>query len=85
MPVSSTFHPSHTQETRLEVGTKVCLTLVSLQHIDDVTQTEGPQQLHLPLSDPSEKQQPKRLHVSNIPFRFRDPDLQQMFGVRTPP
>uniref|UniRef100_A0A4W5PI84 RNA binding protein fox-1 homolog 2 n=2 Tax=Hucho hucho TaxID=62062 RepID=A0A4W5PI84_9TELE len=23
---------------------------------------------------------PKRLHVSNIPFRFRDPDLRQMFG-----
>lgn len=28
------------------------------------------------------KAQPKRLHVSNIPFRFRDPDLRQMFGVR---
>eukprot|EP00066_Takifugu_rubripes_P010124 XP_003977690.1 PREDICTED: RNA binding protein fox-1 homolog 1-like [Takifugu rubripes] len=26
------------------------------------------------------KPQPKRLHVSNIPFRFRDPDLRQMFG-----
>ncbi|XP_073177597.1 RNA binding protein fox-1 homolog 3-like isoform X3 [Lepidochelys kempii] len=26
------------------------------------------------------KSQPKRLHVSNIPFRFRDPDLRQMFG-----
>ena len=24
---------------------------------------------------------PKRLHVSNIPFRFRDNDLRQMFGV----
>lgn len=30
--------------------------------------------------DPS-KSQPKRLHVSNIPFRFRDPDLRTMFGV----
>ncbi|KAJ8383993.1 hypothetical protein AAFF_G00212370 [Aldrovandia affinis] len=31
--------------------------------------------------DPSEaKGIPKRLHVSNIPFRFRDPDLRQMFG-----
>ncbi|XP_069672417.1 RNA binding protein fox-1 homolog 3-like isoform X28 [Periplaneta americana] len=31
---------------------------------------------------PSEpgKNQPKRLHVSNIPFRFRDPDLRAMFG-----
>ncbi|XP_035707073.1 RNA binding protein fox-1 homolog 1 isoform X6 [Folsomia candida] len=26
------------------------------------------------------KHQPKRLHVSNIPFRFRDPDLRAMFG-----
>lgn len=31
--------------------------------------------------DGSGKAQPKRLHVSNIPFRFRDPDLRQMFGV----
>lgn len=29
----------------------------------------------------SSKNQPKRLHVSNIPFRFRDPDLRTMFGV----
>lgn len=29
------------------------------------------------------KSQPKRLHVSNIPFRFRDPDLRAMFGVST--
>ncbi|XP_072561016.1 RNA binding protein fox-1 homolog 3-like isoform X3 [Paramormyrops kingsleyae] len=32
------------------------------------------------LATSPEKQQPKRLHVSNIPFRFRDPDLRQMFG-----
>lgn len=25
----------------------------------------------------------KRLHVSNIPFRFREPDLRQLFGVST--
>ncbi|KAM3623290.1 uncharacterized protein V6R79_009691 [Siganus canaliculatus] len=30
--------------------------------------------------DTDEKGTPKRLHVSNIPFRFRDPDLRQMFG-----
>uniref|UniRef100_A0A3Q3GG59 RNA binding protein fox-1 homolog 3 n=1 Tax=Labrus bergylta TaxID=56723 RepID=A0A3Q3GG59_9LABR len=47
---------------------------------EEVVQTEGSQQLHLQPSDSSEKQQPKRLHVSNIPFRFRDPDLRQMFG-----
>ncbi|XP_068193221.1 RNA binding protein fox-1 homolog 2-like isoform X2 [Antennarius striatus] len=33
------------------------------------------------VGDPAEaKGTPKRLHVSNIPFRFRDPDLRQMFG-----
>ncbi|XP_037395694.1 RNA binding protein fox-1 homolog 3-like isoform X6 [Pygocentrus nattereri] len=47
---------------------------------EDVTQTESSQQLTLQSSDSPEKQQPKRLHVSNIPFRFRDPDLRQMFG-----
>jgi len=30
------------------------------------------------------KGQPKRLHVSNIPFRFRDPDLRTMFGPYGP-
>ncbi|CAL8122672.1 unnamed protein product [Orchesella dallaii] len=32
------------------------------------------------VSSISGKHQPKRLHVSNIPFRFRDPDLRAMFG-----
>lgn len=60
----------------------LCLSVfVSLWQTDDVTQTEASQQLQLQHSDSSEKQQPKRLHVSNIPFRFRDPDLRQMFGV----
>lgn len=59
----------------------VSFLFVSLRQTDDVTQTEGSQQLQLQHSDSSEKQQPKRLHVSNIPFRFRDPDLRQMFGV----
>ncbi|XP_055362267.1 RNA binding protein fox-1 homolog 3 isoform X2 [Betta splendens] len=47
---------------------------------EEVVQTESSQQHLLQPSDSSEKQQPKRLHVSNIPFRFRDPDLRQMFG-----
>uniref|UniRef100_A0A8C5S5Z0 RNA binding protein fox-1 homolog 3 n=2 Tax=Laticauda laticaudata TaxID=8630 RepID=A0A8C5S5Z0_LATLA len=45
---------------------------------DEAAQTDN-QTLHLP-ENGSDKQQPKRLHVSNIPFRFRDPDLRQMFG-----
>ncbi|XP_061892650.1 RNA binding protein fox-1 homolog 1 isoform X2 [Entelurus aequoreus] len=47
---------------------------------DDASQTDS----HPPTQTVSEttdsKAQPKRLHVSNIPFRFRDPDLRQMFG-----
>ncbi|XP_031694332.1 RNA binding protein fox-1 homolog 1-like isoform X1 [Anarrhichthys ocellatus] len=58
------------------------LTANTVTQAEEVVQTEGSQQLHLQSSDSSEKQQPKRLHVSNIPFRFRDPDLRQMFGVR---
>ncbi|XP_037532820.1 RNA binding protein fox-1 homolog 1-like [Nematolebias whitei] len=53
--------------------------------------TSDPQSLSLPGSsgagagsgseeESSGNAQPKRLHVSNIPFRFRDPDLRQMFG-----
>uniref|UniRef100_A0A8B9HFZ4 RNA binding fox-1 homolog 3a n=1 Tax=Astyanax mexicanus TaxID=7994 RepID=A0A8B9HFZ4_ASTMX len=52
----------------------------SIPQADEVAQTDASQQLQLQSSDSSEKQQPKRLHVSNIPFRFRDPDLRQMFG-----
>lgn len=33
-----------------------------------------------PAASDSSKDNPKRLHVSNIPFRFRDPDLRAMFG-----
>ncbi len=52
------------------------------QQTDDSAQTESQQQTQL--SEITEnKTQPKRLHVSNIPFRFRDPDLRQMFGVST--
>ena len=36
---------------------------------------------HQPSGAQSPKEMPKRLHVSNIPFRFRDPDLRAMFGV----
>ncbi|KAG8192258.1 hypothetical protein JTE90_014114 [Oedothorax gibbosus] len=35
-------------------------------------------------ADSTKLNQPKRLHVSNIPFRFRDPDLRQLFGQYGP-
>ncbi|XP_027033225.1 RNA binding protein fox-1 homolog 3 isoform X5 [Tachysurus vachellii] len=71
---------THSDPTGTENNTS-SLTAPSNVPADDVVQTEGSQQLQLQPSDSSEKQQPKRLHVSNIPFRFRDPDLRQMFGV----
>ncbi|KAM7386255.1 hypothetical protein PAMA_009069 [Pampus argenteus] len=47
---------------------------------DDAAQTDSqPPTQTLPESTDS-KAQPKRLHVSNIPFRFRDSDLRQIFG-----
>ncbi|KAM7420940.1 hypothetical protein PAMA_015239 [Pampus argenteus] len=72
-PPSSCFIRSHCQEDTL------------------VPVTSDPQSLSVPVSsgggtgsgseeEGSGKAQPKRLHVSNIPFRFRDPDLRQMFG-----
>ncbi|XP_069510463.1 RNA binding protein fox-1 homolog 2 isoform X7 [Ambystoma mexicanum] len=49
-------------------------------HTDGGAQTDGqPTQAQSNESSDS-KSTPKRLHVSNIPFRFRDPDLRQMFG-----
>ncbi|XP_049323880.1 RNA binding protein fox-1 homolog 1 isoform X13 [Astyanax mexicanus] len=47
---------------------------------DDAAQTDSQQQTQSS-ENTENKTQPKRLHVSNIPFRFRDPDLRQMFGV----
>ncbi|NP_001404316.1 RNA binding protein fox-1 homolog 1 isoform 21 [Mus musculus] len=46
---------------------------------DDAAPTDGQPQTQ-PSENTESKSQPKRLHVSNIPFRFRDPDLRQMFG-----
>ncbi|XP_041527893.1 RNA binding protein fox-1 homolog 2 isoform X12 [Microtus oregoni] len=52
----------------------------SLTQTEGGAQTDG-QQSQTQSSESSEsKSTPKRLHVSNIPFRFRDPDLRQMFG-----
>lgn len=72
------------------------LLLFSFCHFQEETLapvTSDPQSLSVSMSsaggagsgsdeEGTSKPQPKRLHVSNIPFRFRDPDLRQMFGVR---
>ncbi|XP_048056566.1 RNA binding protein fox-1 homolog 3 isoform X3 [Megalobrama amblycephala] len=69
---------THSDLANADSNTPTISTGTNTATTEDVTQTEVSQQV--PHSDSTEKQQPKRLHVSNIPFRFRDPDLRQMFG-----
>ncbi|ERE69020.1 putative RNA binding protein fox-1 isoform 2 [Cricetulus griseus] len=69
---------THPEQPGTEASTQPITGTQTVPQADEAAQTDS-QQLHP--SDPTEKQQPKRLHVSNIPFRFRDPDLRQMFGV----
>ncbi|KAG5854301.1 hypothetical protein ANANG_G00036350, partial [Anguilla anguilla] len=69
---------THSEPPGTDSNTPSLTGTTTVPQADEVAQTEGSQQLQP--SDSSEKQQPKRLHVSNIPFRFRDPDLRQMFG-----
>ncbi|XP_054526189.1 RNA binding protein fox-1 homolog 3 isoform X15 [Pan troglodytes] len=69
---------THPEQPGSEASTQPIAGTQTVPQTDEAAQTDS-QPLHP--SDPTEKQQPKRLHVSNIPFRFRDPDLRQMFGV----
>uniref|UniRef100_A0A8C8AZI3 RNA binding protein fox-1 homolog 2 n=1 Tax=Otus sunia TaxID=257818 RepID=A0A8C8AZI3_9STRI len=52
----------------------------SLAQTEGGAQTDGQQSQTQSSENTESKSTPKRLHVSNIPFRFRDPDLRQMFG-----
>ncbi|XP_069511308.1 RNA binding protein fox-1 homolog 3 isoform X2 [Ambystoma mexicanum] len=69
---------SHPEQTASDASTQSLAGTQTLS-TDELAQTDSSQQ-QLRCSDSTDKQQPKRLHVSNIPFRFRDPDLRQMFG-----
>jgi len=59
----------------------------SLMNAEQLNEKEGQQPAQQAATDSlqpgvtSSPPVPKRLHVSNIPFRFRDPDLRAMFGV----
>ncbi|XP_030064478.1 RNA binding protein fox-1 homolog 3 isoform X1 [Microcaecilia unicolor] len=69
----------YTPQNHLETsGTDASTGTQVVPQTDETAETDSCQQL--PASDTTETLQPKRLHVSNIPFRFRDPDLRQMFG-----
>ncbi|XP_020643367.1 RNA binding protein fox-1 homolog 2 isoform X5 [Pogona vitticeps] len=52
----------------------------SLTQTEGGAQTDGQQSQTQSSENTESKSTPKRLHVSNIPFRFRDPDLRQLFG-----
>ncbi|XP_064419343.1 RNA binding protein fox-1 homolog 2 isoform X12 [Latimeria chalumnae] len=69
-------------QTHGEQNTSVASTQNGSSTTEGAAQTDGQQNpTQTQSSDSGEsKPSPKRLHVSNIPFRFRDPDLRQMFG-----
>ncbi|KAM6913295.1 RNA binding protein fox-1 homolog 2-like isoform 3-T3 [Lycodopsis pacificus] len=65
-------------------GATSTTTITTIGKTDEVPQGEAGVQCGTggggSVEDLDDKGTPKRLHVSNIPFRFRDPDLRQMFG-----
>ena len=58
-------------------NTVVSNNVISNSNTSNIINNNGGPLLPAPNPDTT----PKRLHVSNIPFRFRDPDLRNMFGV----
>nr|XP_046192307.1 RNA binding protein fox-1 homolog 1-like [Oncorhynchus gorbuscha] len=72
-PTSQNHSEQSGQDTRIQTVS------ATATQTEEVSQTDSQQQSQSSDSCNS-KTQPKRLHVSNIPFRFRDPDLRQMFG-----
>ncbi|XP_074552156.1 RNA binding protein fox-1 homolog 1 isoform X7 [Halichoeres trimaculatus] len=86
VPASVSEHPlnmyqssqSHSEPGGSESGAQT-VTGTATQ-TDDSAQTDSQTSSQTLPESTDSKTQPKRLHVSNIPFRFRDPDLRQMFG-----
>ncbi|XP_077880724.1 RNA binding protein fox-1 homolog 1 isoform X27 [Ictidomys tridecemlineatus] len=67
---------SHSEQSAADTSAQ---TVSGTATTDDAAPPDGQPQTQ-PSENTESKSQPKRLHVSNIPFRFRDPDLRQMFG-----
>ncbi|XP_076608110.1 RNA binding protein fox-1 homolog 1 isoform X9 [Chaetodon auriga] len=68
---------SHSEQSGSDSGSQ---TVTGTATTDDAAQTDSQSSTQTVPESTDGKVQPKRLHVSNIPFRFRDPDLRQMFG-----
>ncbi|XP_069841501.1 RNA binding protein fox-1 homolog 1 isoform X3 [Dendropsophus ebraccatus] len=75
----SIYTPAQTHSEQSATDTNAQTVSGTATQTDESAQTDGQQQTQSS-ENTENKTQPKRLHVSNIPFRFRDPDLRQMFG-----
>ncbi|XP_038618529.1 RNA binding protein fox-1 homolog 1 isoform X4 [Tachyglossus aculeatus] len=73
------YPPAQTHSEQSATDTSAQTVSGTATQTDDAAQTDGQPQTQSS-ENTENKSQPKRLHVSNIPFRFRDPDLRQMFG-----
>uniref|UniRef100_A0A6I8NG43 RNA binding protein fox-1 homolog 1 n=1 Tax=Ornithorhynchus anatinus TaxID=9258 RepID=A0A6I8NG43_ORNAN len=73
------YPPAQTHSEQSATDTSAQTVSGTATQTDDAAQTDGQHQTQSS-ENTENKSQPKRLHVSNIPFRFRDPDLRQMFG-----
>ncbi|XP_048868952.1 RNA binding protein fox-1 homolog 1-like isoform X1 [Brienomyrus brachyistius] len=73
------YPPAQTHSEQTAPDTNAQTVSGTATQTDDSAQTDS-QQPTQSCENTDSKTQPKRLHVSNIPFRFRDPDLRQMFG-----
>lgn len=51
------------------------------QNLTQTNLLNGNESIKQTIDQSSSPSSPKRLHVSNIPFKFRDQDLRQLFGV----
>ncbi|KAB0400358.1 hypothetical protein E2I00_010454 [Balaenoptera physalus] len=72
----------HTQDYAGQTNFSNCNFALGYRRTEGGAQTDGQQSQTQSSENSESKSTPKRLHVSNIPFRFRDPDLRQMFGNR---
>ncbi|XP_077629361.1 RNA binding protein fox-1 homolog 1 [Crocuta crocuta] len=70
---------THSEQSAADTSSQTIASTKDIPQTDDAAPTDGQPQTQ-PSENSENKSQPKRLHVSNIPFRFRDPDLRQMFG-----
>ncbi|XP_058537052.1 RNA binding protein fox-1 homolog 1 isoform X14 [Ochotona princeps] len=73
------YPPAQTHSEQSATDTSAQTVSGTATQTDEAAPTDGQPQPQ-PSENTENKSQPKRLHVSNIPFRFRDPDLRQMFG-----